>query len=281
MPLDRLTYSREQADFATRDIENMLETFRYEYRTLNRANWYHHLASNHVRLAVYANYIEGNGKDFKQHMHVATQLKLAAIRIDDYQRFTTGYEILYGLLSDNPALIKDVAQFESKYFIDGRANPSNSEFKLHMWQLAIQGDYEALQKKIDRLAKNGHKEDRVLSAERKDFFSLLICGDKASLESLIAKHAGIIVQGDPLTEDFISLRATIEAKICWLKGIEVDVNSALIPMELMPIAPLNRYEDVYDFLSLNYVPKKVGFLERLRYRLRERARTKQLLERKK
>lgn len=260
----------EYAEIAEVDISRLVEGVRFNSSPagINFAcTW---LSQAHIRLAIYSYYVKSEIKDFKQHMYVAMRSKLAAIAVDDYQRFTTGYEILYSLLSDNSFLIEKISKFSPRYFLEGRANPLNSSFFVHMWQLAILGDYEALQKKIDLLAKNGRKKDRVLPAQGKDFFSLLIQGDKVGLENLIAQNARF-EEGDALTEDFMCFTGTMQAKICWLKGIEVQIDSPMLPMELMPIAPLAHYDDIYDFLSPDYVPPKVGLMERLRYQLRRRA----------
>ncbi len=147
-----------------------------------------------------------------------------------------------------------------------------------MYQLAILGDYEQLQVKIERLAKNGRKKDRELPTLRKDFFSLLMDGDKQGLEELISRDA-LVKSKDVLTEDFMCFQGAIEAKICWMKGIQVQIVSPLLPMALMPLQPLDHYDDVYDFLAPGYVPPKVGWLERLRYQLKERAQFKESTKR--
>jgi hypothetical protein len=43
----------------------------------------------------------------------------------------------------------------------------------------------------------------------------------------------------------------MKVKLCWLKDIQVRVDHHLVPMELMPVRPLPRYDDVYDFLELS------------------------------
>lgn len=260
----------EYATIAEADISRLVEGIKFNNSSTGINYGFTWLSQAHIRLAMYSYYVKQEIKAFKEHLHVAMQLKLAAISIDDYQRFTNGYEIFYSVLSDNPALIERVSKFSPKYFVEGSANPLNSSFFVHMLQLAILGDYEALQKKIDRLAKNGRKRDRTLPAQGKDFFSLLIRGDKEGLEGLIAQQA-IFEEGDPLTEDLMCFPGTVQAKICWLKGIEVQIDNPLLPMELMPVAPLERYDDIYEFLSPDYVAPKVGLIERLRYRLRRHA----------
>lgn len=255
----------------------VIDKIRYQGKSFNPSACYESLSGDHICLGVFDYFIEGNKQTFKQHFHVAIQLKLAAIALYDYQRFTVGEEILYALLSDNPALIDTIAKLAPPYFVEGRSNPLHSEFLVHMYQLAIQGDDEALQAKVERLAKNGRKKDRELPAQGKDFFSLLMRGDKRGLEDLIGQHARVKAQ-KALFEDFMCFQGTIEAKICWLRGIQVQIDSPLLPMALMPIEPLAHYDDVYDFLAPDYVPPKVGLWGRLRYWYQERARKKAMFK---
>lgn len=247
-----------------------IEMIRFGGKSFNPSGCYDSLSSDHICLGIFDYFVNGKKASLKQHLHVAMLLKIAAIALYDYQRFQVGDEIRFALLSDNPVLIDAIAKLAPPYFVGGCGNPLNAEFKVHMWQLAIRGDYEALQAKVERLAKNGRKKDRALPAQGKDFFSLLMLGDKQGLEDLITQHAKGKSQ-DALTEDFMCFEATIEAKICWLKGIQVHIDSPLLPMELMPIEPLEHYDDVYDFLQPGYIPPKVGLVERLRYWYKQRA----------
>ncbi|MFC4263902.1 Imm49 family immunity protein [Ferruginibacter yonginensis] len=48
---------------------------------------------------------------------------------------------------------------------------------------------------------------------------------------------------------YVSFPALGYAKLAWLKGIEVEVKSHLVPKELLPIQPLEKYEIPYDFLK--------------------------------
>jgi len=271
--MNAIELAQQYAKSAEKDILRLVESVRFNptKEGINYAcTW---LNSAHIGIAVHDYFVEGNQQSFKQHLHVASKLKISAIALKDYQRFTVGSEILYALLSDSTTVIDTIAKLEPPYFVENRSNPLNSEFIVHMYQLAIQGDYEALQAKVERLGKNGRKKERLLAAQGKDFFSLLMRGDRQGLEDLITQHANVKSQ-DALSEDFMCFQGTIEAKICWLKGIQVQIDSPLLPMALMPIEPLAHYDDVYDFLAPGYVPPKVGLFERMRYWYQERARAK-------
>lgn len=57
-----------------------------------------------------------------------------------------------------------------------------------MLQLAIRDEHDALQAKIQKLAKNGRKPWREECANGEDFYSLLLKRNKAGLEKLIQKN---------------------------------------------------------------------------------------------
>ena len=262
--------ARILADTARRNMPELIEKIRYRRKPIDLRACYGSLSGYHLRLGIFNYFVEGNLQGFKQHLYVACKLELAAIALDGYQKFSVGDEIFYALFSDSAELINTMARLEPAYFLSACHNPLNPQFKVHMWQLAILGDYETLQTKVAKLAKNGVKADRKLVAEGNDFFSLLMRGDRQGLEYLIHQHA-LVKSADPLTEDFMSFQGCLEAKLCWFKGIRVKIDSPLVPMELMPVRPLEHYDDVYDFLQPGWVPPPQSLLDKLSRWLRERA----------
>jgi hypothetical protein len=51
-----------------------------------------------------------------------------------------------------------------------------------------------------------------------------------------------------LSNEIISIPALTYAKLAWLKGIEVEIDSPLVPKELLPFKPNNEYWE-YDFMK--------------------------------
>lgn len=261
------------ATAARANLSRIAELLRFQRKNLQLDGCYFSWARDHVAMAMEDYFVERKTDGLKQHLYMASRLTVAALSINSYQRFSVGSELLEALLSDSPILIDTLASLEPAHYVNHRTNPLHSEFLVHMYQLAIRGDYEALQGKVNHLSKNGRKKDRELSTQSRDFFSLLMQADKPGLEGLITQHAQIR-SADPLTEDLMCSQGTLEAKICWLKGIEVQVDSPLLPMGLMPIEPLEYYDDIYDFLLPGYSPPKVGILEKFSYWRTERSRNK-------
>ena len=84
--------------------------------------------------------------------------------------------------------------------------------------------------------------------------ALLEIGDISGMESALAEmvtprqirwrngHEGY-------TGWFIVIEAVIYAKIAWRHGFEVDIDTPWIPAEWLPVLPLSRYDDPYDFMQ--------------------------------
>lgn len=220
------------------------------------------IANLHKAAGIHAFFDCNEENDLKQNFYVVSKLILEAIGEKGGPEFEVGNEIFYALLSDSPEVINEMARVETPALLNDRQNPLMSRFKVHMWQLAILGDYDALRLKVEKLAKNGRKEDRELASTGQDFFTLLMRSDKQGLEELIQKHA-LIRSADPLTEGFLSFLGTLEAKLCWLKGIPVQIDSPMVPMVLMPVSPLSHYDDVYEFLQPGWVPPPQGMVGKI------------------
>lgn len=261
--------TRRSFQAATEHMPTVIDKIRYRRKPIDLRGCYRTLAGDHRAVGIYDYFIDRNLRSFKQNLYVASQLELAAIALDAYQTFEVGREIFYALFSDNTEIISVMAHMETPELLKDRDNPLRLRFHVHMWQLSILGDYEALQTKVDKLARNGRKGERELAAVGKDFFSLLMRGDKQGLEDLINQHASL-KSADPLIENFMSFQGCLEAKVSWLRGIPVQIDSPLVPMELMPVGPLDHYDDVYDFLNPGWEPLQEGLLTRVSMWMRNR-----------
>jgi hypothetical protein len=86
-----------------------------------------------------------------------------------------------------------------------------------------------------------------------EFYKALHNSDKAKMEELLEKFTSPKIHkkrnDNPILNQYISLPALGYAKLAWRKGIEVKINSPLIPVELLPIKPNDTYEIPYFFLK--------------------------------
>jgi Immunity protein 49 len=249
-------------EFSLQQMPALIEKIRYRIKPIDVRACYGSLSQDHLKVGIYDYFIKEDIKSFKQHLYISSKLKLAAVAIDSYQQFSSR-ELFFALLSDNLEVISTMAKLLTEEFKVDINKPSSQYFYAHMLQLAILGEYDKLQSKIAQMAERGRKiDDRASYQEGKDFFSLLIKSNKSELEALINKKANL-KSDDPLIVNFMSYLACMQAKTCWFRGIEVQINHPLVPMELMPIKPLEHYEDIYDFLMPDWQPPKRTLFGRL------------------
>ncbi|MEJ8799119.1 contact-dependent inhibition immunity protein BcpI [Trinickia caryophylli] len=220
--------------------------------------------ATHARVkAMHAYFVEHDIERCKQNFYLAARLTLESVSQDGGASFETGGDILRALLSDSAEVIDAMARVETPELISQRDNPLNNRFHVYMLQLAIRGDDEAVRAMIEKIAKHGKNPRRTECAEGRDFFSLLLDRDEPALEKLIqGKHASMRSE-DAIDEDFMSYRGTVETKLCWYRGIPVQIDHPLVPMALMPVQPLDHYDDVYDFLKPGWTPPPQGLAGKL------------------
>jgi len=86
-----------------------------------------------------------------------------------------------------------------------------------------------------------------------EFYKALLSKDKSKceeiLEQLVSPKVHKKRNDNPILNKYVSQPALGYAKLAWRQGIEVEVNSPLVPKEILPIEPLDNYEIPYDFLK--------------------------------
>jgi hypothetical protein len=247
---------------AERACPGQIERLLHRRKTTRLGTVLYDLASYARTRALHACFIERDLEKCKQDFYLASKLILTSVGQDGGASFEVGSDIQIALLSDSAEIIRAIARVETPELVTQRNNPLYSRFHVYMLQMAILGEDETVRAMIEKIAKHGRKPLRAECAEGRDFFSLLLKSDKAGLEALIKKHASIKGSGD-VAEEFMAYRATLEAKLCWYRGIAVEVDHPLVPMELMPVRQLAHYDNVYEFLESGWVPPPQGFLGKL------------------
>src|SRR6218665_1441586 len=172
------------------------------------------------------------------------------------------HHISYAMLSDNEPLIQRYAKL--RYQRGKNAELSMDEMvaigELPIWcntvQFFMANDNEGVERNLNiietKTLKNLPKKEEGLKDDY-EFYKALYAGDRAKMEEVLDKLVSFKIHkkrnDNPILNQYISLPALGYAKLAWRKGIEVEVNSPLIPKELLPIQPLEKYEIPYDFLN--------------------------------
>jgi hypothetical protein len=254
--MDKLTREQKLANvlsFHESHLPDQLGSLLHRRNKIGLGTLYESVARLSEARGVASYFLDADVLQLKQHFYVASILKAASVGKDGGEEFGTHRAFFYGLLSDSPKVIDWLASVETPRLIEERDNPSLPRFHLHLVQLALKDRYDEMQALIAHAAEKAPKSFRGDFASGKDFYSLFVKRDKAALEQLLVRQAKKQA-GDPLVEDFMAEGSTHRAKLCWIKGIEVQIDSPLVPMALMPVQPLAHYDNEYEFLNPGWTP---------------------------
>lgn len=222
-----------------------------DYHRIRRGAALRHMTSLPEDRGLKCFFIDDDLVGLKQNFYVYCKLLMAAEQeAEPCGDSFAGYEpFLYGLLSDSPEIFDWLSHAELKEKDDVKT----PHFRWYQFQLVLRRDDDALRETIVLVAKKGRKHDKALAQAGQDFFSLLLKQDKEGLQGLIEDQAKIKPVNE-LEGQFLAGFAVIHAKLCWYRGIEVQIKNPLVPMALMPIQPLDAYDVEYDFLRPGWTP---------------------------
>ena len=258
-PLTKFERRKQRADG---DIPRLLDAITYQRRYVRLGVVLSMLSRRHVDLGMHAYFVMGDMALLKQHFYVASKLYAVSLHEDGGPISLDLGSFLVALLSDSPMVIKLFSTLEQSNDEAALDDPRYSQFYAHMSQLVLRDDHTLLRQKIAVAAREAGKSHRDEFAPGQDLYSLLLTRDKAGLEARLDRRARD-TSINPWIEDFFAGAAMLEAKLCWLKGIPVQTDNAMIPMALLPVQPLAQYDDVYEFLQLGWKPPLQGALGRL------------------
>ncbi|GAA4928916.1 Imm49 family immunity protein [Mucilaginibacter defluvii] len=205
------------------------------------------LEYSNVIYAMYEIYVRKNFAISKQLFYRAALIPQFMSEKFDRRVLDSGmYQISYALLSDNRDIIKSYSILKNKI---------NHETGIgYQVPNAVQN---ILLEDRDKLDWNIHCIGRLIKHPKLmhlegylDAFVGFKNHDQALIEQglkkLIAKPKKL--DDHPLIPRFFSRDAAGLNKLAWMRGMEIDLKSSLVPVELMPVQPLEKYEG-YDFLD--------------------------------
>ena len=196
---------------------------------------------------MYSFFIEKDLKKAKQHFY-----KCARLHEYSLKRFGNGVwnHDRIALLCDNQKAIRNytrVLGLQEQKFMKTIGS------WIYIQQCIIKGDYEAYKKATDII-----KADRfnmgTFNKKTIGFCDALMEGNQTEMESILADFVTpkfhIYSNSNNTFKNYLSYPALKYAKLAWYKGFQVQVDSPLVPYELLPISPLQdeEYED-YDFVK--------------------------------
>jgi hypothetical protein len=225
--------------------------YQTQYHKINRGSVLRNIAPLSEDRGLKCFFIDDDLGGLKQDFYVVCKLYMASQKEGEPggDVFVTYEPFLFGLLSDSPEIYDWLTHAELK----NKGEVKTPHFLFHQFQLVLRRDDDALRETIAVVAKKGGNQNKALSQAGQDFFSLLLKQDKEGLQALIEDQAKIKSVNE-LEGQFLAGFAVVHAKLCWYRGIEVHIQNPLVPMQLMPIEPLDSYDVEYDFLRPGWTP---------------------------
>ena len=160
--------------------------------------------------------------------------------------FTTHFGFCHSIISDSNKIIAKCLEYEDNFL-----NTFGSAF-IKAIQASVKNDDIALQNQIKNLIKHTDKKRNAKHYNGVPIaFSGILQNDKVLVEQgineILAKHNKQAQRA--VLKDFINIEALTLAKLAFRRGILVEIDNPLLPIEMIPIHELENYES-YDFLNI-------------------------------
>ena len=168
-----------------------------------------------------------------------------------------GYDqLLAPIISDNDDVINWFSHCDELFDESKIEDPHTADFFAFQYVLAMRGHWKRLISRCEKLMADPPINNLRNYMIDQVFFLALANGDIESMEEVIAELVSDqgrktrIDDESPFTENLISTSAVIFSKIAWRNGYEVNVYSPYIPIEWLPVDPLESYRKKYPFFEL-------------------------------
>jgi Immunity protein 49 len=188
----------------------------------------------------------------KQHFYTCGMLDVVGISQYDSPILDYGINHLsYALLSDCGPLIQRYATVGHSHY--ERTIEMGNSTACYVLQCLIKEDWAGYERGMDLMRTKALKKYPNMHLDI-SLYESIAEKDKAKAEAVLAEFVSPKVHKQRnkhhiLLNEFISHPAIGYAKLAWLKGLEVRVDSPLVPAALLPVQPLAEYKNEYAFLS--------------------------------
>lgn len=194
-------------------------------------------------------FIDKDLKGFKQNAFVCGRLDEYIIKKFNERMF--GYAIDHFcmmLLSDDSNLINRYANLT--YSLYEKEVEMGNAAPIYTMQAIIRDDKKATEYGLERMLPKTIKSFKTMRYDY-EVLERIVAKDKQGVEEKLVQLAAPKISGrrDTGVQKLIYVHALCYAKLAWYKGLEVEIDSPFVPKELLPVEPLECYEDPYDFLK--------------------------------
>ncbi|MCU4313939.1 Imm49 family immunity protein [Acinetobacter bereziniae] len=239
---------------------------------------YDFLATDAIYYGFYEFYSNQNTIGMKQWFYVSSLLRAESCKYSGGYTLSTPDGLIFPLLSDNNKVIEKFASLNTVNLLWGDYEPSYEEakfkpskddprYRTHALQAVLRHDWEDYQRIKDTANQKINKLREVVEFEF-GVYDAIYHKDKDKIIDIIQTLLKPKVHkaynkdfGEEFSGEIWSHHPVMFTKLAWMNGLEIEIDNPLVPMELMPIKPLEHYDYHYDFLDPNWKPK--SFLGRL------------------
>ncbi|CAG67842.1 immunity 49 family protein [Acinetobacter baylyi] len=212
--------------------------------------------------------------ELKQWFYVSSLLRAESCKYDGGWNMWTPHAFIFPLLTDNVDLIKTYSSLTTvndndhhKSLVEAINYPREGRFNVLRLQAVLRHDWNNVNQ-MKEIFQEKVKNPKNFEIWEMDFYEALQNKDANSAQQIIYEYLHPKIHqylNQHLVEEFSgdiwSHHPVMFTKLAWMNGLEIEIDNPLVPMELMPIRPLDHYDYHYDFLDPNWKPK--SFWERL------------------
>ena len=185
---------------------------------------------------------------------------------------STPDEFIFPILSDNTEVIEKFAHLDTVHLLWGEYQPSYQEakfkpskydprYRTHALQAVLRNDWKDYQE-IKALANQKINKLREVVQFEFGIYDAIYERDKDKIIEIVQTLLKPKVHkaynkdfSEEFNGDIWSHHPVMFTKLAWMNGLEIEIDNPLVPMELMPVKPLDQYDYHYDFLDPNWKPK--------------------------
>lgn len=197
---------------------------------------------------LYSYFYDKNLKQSKNHLYKVAMCKAFYIEMAKLNAYEVLNTFIFPVLSDSTEVIERYKNYpfpKMEYAIDS----FNTRFAQAI-QSILRDDYKSLEQHIEILYKRSRKGWEKQYIGGIIAFEGLLLKNKEQIEygiyELLKTHHR--QNHNSIDSNYINYEATGIAKLAYRKGFEVQINSPLVPFDLLPIEELDEYEK-YDFFK--------------------------------
>lgn len=233
---------------------------------------YDFLSKDTLTRGLYFFVMEHDINNLKQWFYVSSLLREESCKYSGGYSMSTPDGFIFSLLSDSKEIVDKFSCLDTVNLLWGEYEPSYQEakfkpskddprYRTHALQAVLRNDWKDYQE-IKAVANQKINKLREVVQFEFGIYDAIYEKDKDKIIKIVQTLLNPRVHkaynkdfGEEFNGEIWSHHPVMFTKLAWMNGLEIEIDNPLVPMELMPIKPLEHYDYHYDFLDPNWKPK--------------------------